>query len=148
MSENVMAMASRGYFAGEFVVTNDDCAYSIGDHIEVVLKDHAYPTGETFDVPRLGGGEKIVHIAAFPLTVTLSAHVGPIEVLLKMAVGRAFSHWLDCLEIGVPSVVIPNKCEHRKHIWYMPKIDGWVPSGMFSGKTKAATTTNRRTKNA
>lgn len=148
MPENVMSMASRGYFAGEFVVTNDDCAYSIGDCIEVVLKDYAYPTGETFDAPYLGGGEITIHIAAIPLTVTLSALKEPIEVLLKMAVGRAFHHWLECLAIGVPSVVVPHRYISGKHIWYMPKIDGWVPSGLISGKAKASTATNRWENNA
>lgn len=148
MPENVMAMASRGYFAGEFVVTNDDCAYSIGDCIEVVLKDHAQPTGEKFTAPTVGGGEKIVHIAGFPLTVTLSAHGEPLEVLLKVATGRMFRHWLECLEIGVPSVVIPCRCTKGKHIWYMPKIDGWVPHGLFDSKAKAPSTTNRGKSNA
>ena len=146
MPENVMAMASRGYFAGEFVVTNDDCAYSIGDCIEVVLKDHAHPTGETFYAPKLGGGDKIVHIAAFPLTVTLSAIAEPFDVLLKVAGGWTFTHWHECLEIGVPSVVIPFKMENRGRVWYTPRIDDWVIG--LVGKTKWPETTNRRTENA
>jgi hypothetical protein len=141
-------MMTRGHFAGEFVVTDDECCYSIGDCLEVVLKDHAYPTGETFTIPMGGGGEKTVHIAAMPLTVTLSALTEPIEVLLKMTVGRSFRHWLDCLEIGVPSVVIPHKYARSKYTWYMPKIDGWVPSGLIGGRTKAQSTTNRRKNNA
>jgi hypothetical protein len=147
MPENVMAMMSRGYFAGEFVVINDDRAHSIGDCIEVVLKDHAQPTGDTFDVPCLGGGTKTVHVAGFPLTVTLSALTEPIEVLLKLAVGLSFRHWLACLEIGVPSVAIPTHYTKGKLTWHMPKIDGWLP-GPFGSKVRAPTTTNRRRHNA
>lgn len=148
MSENVLTMVTRGHFAGEFVITDDECCYSIGDCIEVVLKDNAYPTGETFTTPCRGGGEKTIHIAAMPMTVTLSARAKPLEVLLKMAVGRSFRHWLSCLTVGVPSVIIPHKYAMSKHTWYMPKIDGWVPHGLFDGKAKAPTTTNWRKSNA
>lgn len=145
MPENVLTMKSDGHFAGEFVVTNDRGCYSIGDYIEVVQTDEAYPTGETFTVPSRGD-ERTLSVIATPLTVVMSAHSESFEVVLKIVMGRTFRHWYKCLEVGKTSVVVPHKFTSGKHSWYMPKIDGWIPG--FTGRTKAATPTNRQKNNA
>jgi hypothetical protein len=141
-------MKTRGYFAGEFAITNDQGCFSVGDYIEVTPTANAYHTDETFTVPSRRGGDRTMSVFAIPLTVVLSAHNEPIDVVLKVGMGVTFRHWCGCLEVGKTSVVVPHKFTSRKHSWYMPKIDGWIPHGLFGDKAKAAKTTNRKKNNA
>jgi len=128
---NNLKLCQQGFFAGEFVITNEQCSFSIGDYIELYLKEAPYVTGETF----LDLNGKKIHIIAFHLVITQYCYDTEIEVIMKKPVGISLRHWAECLEVGKISVVIPFKYEFSKYIWYIPKIDGWIP-GMF-GKVKA-----------
>ena len=127
---NYLKLQSRGFFEGEFVVTTDDRAFSIGDRIEVVLKESPHATGEMF----LDTGGKNHPIIDFPLTIVKCCLTDEIEATLRIITSISCFHWYDCLEIGRVSVVTPFKYQHRNYNWYLPEIDGWV-RGMF-GKVK------------
>lgn len=49
----------RGFFAGDFVISTGDSSFSIGDLIQVTLKNNPYATGEEITDPR-GKQRKIV----------------------------------------------------------------------------------------
>lgn len=122
-------LQSRGYFAGQFVVSDDTSSRSIGDYIEVTLKDQPFRSGET-DIRG-----KMEPIFTFSLRVEFSCMAEPFDVDLRMLAGRSAKHWYECLEVGKTSVVIAERREYGTHVWYMPEIDGWKV-GMF-GKVKS-----------
>lgn len=145
MSDNRFRLCGRpGLFEGEFVVTNDRRSFSIGDYIEVFLKDQPYPTGETVLWRSQSGRDRLLPIIAFPLRVVECCHVAEIDVVLhSVTITYAFRHWMRCLNVGIISVVVPFKYQHRERTWYMPKIDGWVPS--INGRVKAPSPKSRLT---
>jgi len=113
----------EGFFAGEFIITDEYKTFSIGNYIEVYLKGPPYDTGKTI----LNGSDKEVSIIALPLVIMECCHTDRIEVILELPVCRSLKHWIKCLEIDKISVVTPYKFQYRNHIWYWPKIDGWIP---------------------
>ena len=117
---NKLRLLHKGYWAGDFVVTTEDCSFSIGDYIEVILTEKAHIIDEVIKGFR---GEDL-HIAAFPLTITECCHSDEIKVILQSVMGVACRHWYTCLEVGQKSMVVSNKYETNFHTWYMPKIDG------------------------
>ena len=127
---NHLKLQSRGLFEGEFVVTTENCSFSIGEYIEVVLREPPHPTGDIALGPD-GKGQRIID---FLLTIVECCHIDEIEATLRIVTGASCSHWSDCLEVGKVSVVTPYKYWCRDFIWYMPKIDGWI-KGAF-GKVK------------
>ena len=142
MSNLLRLCGQRGLFRGEFVVTNNQCSFSIGDYIEVLLKDQPFNTGKTARCRRVDDTIRELPIIAFPLRVIECYHVDEIDVVLhSVASTRTFRHWMDCLDVGKISVVMPFQYQHRELIWYMPKIDGWVP-GMY-GRVRAPSPKSR-----
>jgi hypothetical protein len=129
---NKLRICQRGWFASEFIVTDDNQSYSIGDYIEAVLVEPPYTTGELFTIPT---GYAQVPIVAMRLTVTESCQAEPIEVVMERPPGRGLSHWMRCMEVGKISTIVPVRFTHCGHVWYMPKIDGMLP-GLF-GPVKA-----------
>lgn len=126
MSDNRLFLHQKGLFRGEFVVIDQRCSFSIGDYIEVVLKDKPFLTGET--VTGLYGEAK--RIVGFPLTVVSCCCIAEIDVTLSIAMGISCRHWFDCLNVGEKSVVISHVIQFRSLTSYVPKIDGWIP-GVF-----------------
>lgn len=135
MVDNRLFLRHKGLFRGEFVVIDQQRTFSIGDYIEVILKDQPYPIGETVQ----GSHGETKHIVAFPLTV-VSCCVDEIDVALTIPAGISCRHWFDCLNVGVKSVVISHMMQYRRHTLYVPKIDGWLPG--FPGRTRAPTQKN------
>lgn len=124
-------LRQKGLFRGEFVIViGQQRSFSIGDYIEVVLKDKPFLTGET--VTGLYGEAK--RIVGFPLTI-VSCCVAEIDVTLSVVNGITYRLWFDCLNIGEKSIVVSYKMQHSDCTWYVPRIDGWIP-GMF-GKSRA-----------
>ncbi len=123
------SLCQRGLFQGDFVITDGVHHYTIGNYIEVVLRERPYGTGVM--VKSYKGKE--IPLFCFPLTV-YSFDSGDVDLVLP--IGRTSRHWFDCLEVGKVSLVTSVKCSTRKFTWYMPKINGYLP-GMF-GKVKVA----------
>jgi len=136
MSNHLRLCGQPGLFEGEFVVTNDRRSFSIGDYIEVFLKEQPYPTGETALCRK-----RRLPVVAFPLRVVECCLVDEIDVILHSVALTTFQHWKRCLDVGKISVVMPFKYQHREHTWYMPKIDGWIPS--MHGRVQAPSPKNQ-----
>jgi len=136
MSDDRLYVWQNGLFAGEFVITNQQRSFSIGDYIEVVLREQPYTTEGT--VKDLYDVEK--PIIVFPLTVVESCLNIGIDVVLRRPVGPISQLLFDCLVVGKMSIITTFKMQHCRCTWYVPKIDGWVP-GLF-GKTQAPSVKN------
>ncbi len=114
---NYFRIKQTGFFAGDFVITDEECSFSIGNYVEVLLRGELYDTGETFLSLRHGE----VSIMAFPLILIGNG----INVIWRLPVGRILQHCLDCLTDGV-NTVMPVKHEYKNWTWYTPKINGKV----------------------
>ncbi len=112
---NKLRLISKGFFAGQFIVTTNTESFSIGDYIEV----------NSLQIPYIEN-----RIWCFPLLITFSSMSEEMEVKLLIPSGRQQQHWKECLKVGTSNVVRPAKFEFKKFVGYMPVINGWRP-GMF-----------------
>jgi len=115
-----LRLQSQGFFGGQFILTDENKTWSIGDCIKVTLLDDVYDSGEKLDTPR---GK--LSISAFPLAVLFVAEV--VQAILMLPIGVAAKHWFDCLVVGQIHTVKPRIYEYREHVWYYPEIDGRYP---------------------
>lgn len=120
---NTFRLCSRGYFAGEFIITTDAVTYSIGGCIQVKQTGDLYQTAITITDPRSGGD---LPIFALPLLVDFGCPGGALEVELQAIPGRSFQHWLHCLSKEDYVEVVPVKMTFSGHVWYAPNINGRV----------------------
>ncbi len=120
---NRLSLCQWKFFQGDFIITDDERCYSIGNYIEVLLRDKVYIDGTFMDFR-----DREVSIIAIPLTV-----IG-MDLILRLPIGRTARHWLDCLEYNKVNTITSIKYSIRKFTWYMPKINGYLP-GIF-GKVK------------
>jgi hypothetical protein len=138
-----LVLANQGPFKGDFIIAphedNSEGRYSIGDYLQVVMRAPFKNTGETINLPR-----GVKPLMAAPVTVLFSCHGAELDALIKLIPCRQLAHWVECLEVDRPSIVTSHKHTKGTYTWFMPNIDGWVPS--FNGRERAATRTNRKVK--
>ena len=126
MFDTRLYLCSHGFFHGEFVVVNRQRAFSIGDYIEVILRNEPCAIGET--IQDLYGKERAV--MALPLTVVSCCCATEIDATLLIVEGIHYRHWLNCLNVGVKSVVVSHQMRMPPsgRIWYTPRIDDRLPA--------------------
>jgi len=138
-----LVLANQGPFKGDFIIApreaDSEGQYSIGDYLQLVPRAPFENTGETIELP-----SGIKPLMAAPVTILFSCHGGELDALIKLMPCRQLAHWVECLEVDRPSVVMSHMYTKGNHSWYMPSIDGWVPA--LNGRTRTATRTNKTVK--
>ncbi len=126
---NTLRMMHNGFFEGQFLVTTDECAFTVGKEITVLRTGKPFDTKVKFDLP----DGRVVPCWALPVDLLAPQKCPGLNIPISTGISGA--HWNECLKEGVPSVVKLSKFTVRTHTGYVPNIDGWVP-GLF-GKRRA-----------
>ncbi len=124
---NTLRMIHNGFFEGQFLVTTDECAFTLGKEITVQRRGPVFDTGKKYTLPN----GRVTDCWALPVDVLAPQKCADLNI--PISAGISGVHWDRCLKEGVPSVVKGCKFSMRDYAGYVINIDGWVP-GLFGRK--------------
>ena len=105
---------SNGFWAGDFVIMNENCSFSIGDYITAILIKEPYDSDETVTDYR----KENCPVINYHFLITESCDAIEHEVIFQLAVCKLTSFLNTHLKIGVPNILKMVLYRHGPFSWF------------------------------